>query len=260
MSAPTHGSHNPLVLVEVADRIATLTLNRPEARNALNRALMYALWDAVGAVGSDRDVDAVIVTGADPAFCAGVDLKEMSGESPRSAEPRDVGQGPERDTNGLFRFLPVIDKPVIGAINGVAVTGGLEIALQCTFSVASERARFADTHARLGVMPGGGITVLLTQSVGLRRAVRALPDGQLPHGRGRASIWSGQPCRGARRPTAVHPPPGRGHRAQRPTEHSPPTSALPPTGQRRHARRSPPPGGLHGRDVAAGPDSCRGAP
>jgi len=132
---------------------------------------MYALWDAVGTAGDDPDVDAVIVTGADPAFSAGVDLKEVSGEELPSAEPRGAGEGPERDTNGLFRFLPVIGKPVIGAINGVAVTGGLEIALQCTFLVASERARFADTHARVGIMPGGGITVLMAQSIGLRRAI-----------------------------------------------------------------------------------------
>ena len=154
-----------VVLIDVADRIATITLNRPQARNALSREVMYALWDAVGEFGRDPDVDAVIVTGADPAFCAGVDLKELSGETPPSAPLRAPGDGPERDTNGLYRFLPVIDKPVIGAINGVAVTGGLEIALQCTFLVASERARFADTHARVGIMPGGGITVLLAQSI-----------------------------------------------------------------------------------------------
>jgi enoyl-CoA hydratase len=164
-------AREPLVITEIQDRIATLTLNRPEARNALSRALMYDLWDAVGVAGGDPDVDAVIITGADPAFSAGVDLKEVSGEEPSSEESRGPGQGPERDTNGLFRFLPVIEKPVIGAINGVAVTGGLEIALQCTFLVASERARFADTHARVGIMPGGGITVLMAQSVGLRRAI-----------------------------------------------------------------------------------------
>jgi enoyl-CoA hydratase len=161
----------PVVLVEIEDRIATITLNRPDARNALSRALTYALWDAVGAAGADPDVVAVVLTGTDPAFCAGIDLKEVTGEMPPSAAPREPGQGPERDTNGLFRFLPVIDEPVIGAINGVAVTGGLEVALQCTFLVASDLARFADTHARLGVMPGGGVTVLLAQSVGLRRAI-----------------------------------------------------------------------------------------
>jgi len=99
-------------------------------------------------------VAVVIITGADPAFCAGLDLKEIAGETPPSAAPREPGHGPERDTNGLHRFFPVIDKPVIGAINGVAVT-----------------ARFADTHARIGVMPGGGITVLMAQSIGLRRAI-----------------------------------------------------------------------------------------
>ncbi len=165
------GETQPVVLVEIEDRIATITLNRPDARNALSRALTYALWDAVGAAGADPDVLAVVLTGTDPAFCAGIDFKEVTGETPPSAAPRDPGQGPERDTNGLFRFLPVIDKPVIGAINGVAVTGGLEVALQCTFLVASDLARFADTHARLGVMPGGGVTVLLAQAVGLRRAI-----------------------------------------------------------------------------------------
>jgi enoyl-CoA hydratase len=161
----------PVVLVEVDDGIATITLNRPEARNALSRALSYALWDAVLASGDDPEVDAVVLTGADPAFSAGVDLKEVSGELAPTAEVRAPGEGPERDTNGLYRFIPVIPKPIIGAINGVAVTGGLELALQCTFLVASERARFADTHARVGIMPGGGITVLLAQSIGLRRAI-----------------------------------------------------------------------------------------
>lgn len=160
-----------VVLVDVQDRIATVTLNRPEARNALSRALTYALWDAILTAGEDPEVDAVVLTGADPAFCAGVDLKEAGGGRPSTAEIRAPGTGPERYPNGLYRFLPVIDKPIIGAINGVAVTGGLELALQCTFLVASDRARFADTHARVGVMPGGGITVQLARIVGLPRAI-----------------------------------------------------------------------------------------
>jgi len=167
----------PVVLVDVEDRIATVTLNRPEARNALNRALMYALWDAIASVGEDPAVDAVILTGTDPAFSAGVDLKEVAGATPSSAPPRGPGEGPERGRNGLYRFLPLIDKPVIGAINGAAVTGGLEVALQCTFLVASERARFADTHARVGIMPGGGLTVLMAQSIGLRRAIEVSLTG-----------------------------------------------------------------------------------
>jgi enoyl-CoA hydratase len=159
------------VLVEVDERIATLTLNRPASRNALNRELTGALWSAVIDAGADDEVDVVILTGADPAFCAGVDLKEVGGEKPNPEAISAHSAGPSRDTNGLFRFLPVVDKPIIGAINGPAITGGLELALQCTFLVASEQARFADTHARIGVMPGGGITVLMAQSLGLRRAI-----------------------------------------------------------------------------------------
>ena len=162
------GDVEPIVKVDIEDRIATVTLNRPAARNALSRAMTQALWEAVAAAGADPGVDVVILTGTDPAFCAGVDLKE-AGEADPVRRPALAGPG--RDADGLFRFFPVIDKPVIGAVNGPAVTGGLEVALQCTFLVASERARFADTHARVGVMPGGGVTVLLTQSVGLRRAI-----------------------------------------------------------------------------------------
>jgi enoyl-CoA hydratase len=161
----------PVVLVEIDDRVATITLNRPEARNALNRALMYGLWDAVAAAGADEGVDAVVLTGTDPAFCAGVDLKEAAGETAPTVEERPPPDGPHRHANGLFRFLPLIDKPMIGAVNGVAVTGGVEIAVQCTFLVASERARFADTHGRIGIMPGGGITVLMAQAMGVRRAI-----------------------------------------------------------------------------------------
>lgn len=130
---------------------------------------MYALWDAVAAAGDDPGIEVLVLTGTDPAFCAGVDLAEAAGgEAP---EARGRGAGPERDADGLFRFLPSIGKPIIGAINGPAVTGGLELALQCTFLIASERARFADTHARLGVMPGGGATVGLAATVGSRKAI-----------------------------------------------------------------------------------------
>ena len=163
-----------VLLVDVTDRVATLTLNRPDSRNAFNAALSNALWDAVEAAGTDTGVDVVVITGSDPAFCAGVDLKEVSREAAMSA-----AVVPRRGPDGLYRFLPVIDKPVIGAVNGACVTGGLELALQCTFLVASERARFADTHARVGILPGGGMTVLLPQAVGLRRAIEMSLTGNL---------------------------------------------------------------------------------
>jgi enoyl-CoA hydratase len=154
---------NDVVLVEVADRVATITLNRPEARNALNAELRSAIPRVVREMDEDAGVDALIITGSDPAFCAGLDLRELS-----SGE-HDIAQsvGDEFTRQGP---LPPISKPIIGSVNGVAVTGGFELALNCDFLVASERARFADTHARIGVQPGWGLTVLLPQAIGLRRA------------------------------------------------------------------------------------------
>ena len=147
----------------------------------------------------------MILTGTDPAFSAGVDLKEVAGETPSSRARRGPGEGPERGRNGLYRFLPLIDKPVIGAINGVAVTGGLEVALQCTFLVASERARFADTHARVGIMPGGGITVLMAQSIGLRRAIEMSLTGNFLTAEEALRPRTGEPRGAARGAAAVRP-------------------------------------------------------
>ena len=155
-----------LVLVDLADRVATMTLNRPAQRNALSRALQRRLREVMLELEADDEVDVIILTGADPAFCAGVDLKELGGGGLRPDDsvelvlPKDGARGP----------FPPLTKPLIGAINGVAVTGGFELALACDFLVASEQARFADTHARVGVMPGWGLTVLLPQAVGVRRA------------------------------------------------------------------------------------------
>ena len=151
-----------VILVDVADRVAVVTLNRPESRNALNPALNAALPDAIASCDARDDVDAIVLTGTDPAFCAGVDLKALTTDS----EVRHIIS----DEHELIRPFPETAKPVIGAINGAAVTGGFEVALTCDFLVASERARFADTHARVGIMPGWGLTVLLAEAVGHRRA------------------------------------------------------------------------------------------
>ncbi|HEV3452116.1 MAG TPA: enoyl-CoA hydratase [Acidimicrobiia bacterium] len=160
-----------VVLVDVAERVATITLNRPDVRNAINGELGVALARAVGDAEERDDVDALILTGADPAFCAGADLREVSGGgTPRPAEGDDRYL---RDEVGRFSFrgpFPPRTKLLVGAINGPAITGGFELALNCDLLVASERARFADTHARVGVMPGWGLTVLLAEAVGLRRA------------------------------------------------------------------------------------------
>jgi len=150
-----------VVLVDVTDRVATITLNRPESRNALSRDLRRELPKAVAAADARDDVDVLILTGADPAFCAGLDLKELgSGGNTDAAAPREDYRG----------AVPPTTKPLIGAINGAAITGGFELALNCDFLVASERARFADTHTRVGIQPGWGLTVLLAEAVGVRRA------------------------------------------------------------------------------------------
>ena len=155
-----------IVLVEVAGPVATVTLNRPDARNALNRALRRALPTALRELDARDDVAAIVLTGADPAFCAGLDLKELAAGGDALREPTPTGgTGPTRP--GPF---PEMSTPVIGAVNGVAITGGFEVALACDYLVASERAKFADTHARVGIMPGWGLTVLLPAAIGVRRA------------------------------------------------------------------------------------------
>ncbi|MBX3312831.1 MAG: enoyl-CoA hydratase [Actinobacteria bacterium] len=155
-----------VLLYEVSDRIATVTLNRPSAHNALSGELIRAIRTAFGAAQVDDDVDVIILTGADPAFCAGLDLKELG-----SGNKELAGTAPKEGTPVADRGpFPPGPKPVIGAVNGAAITGGFELALACDFLVASERARFADTHGRVGIHPWWGLTVLLPQAIGLRRA------------------------------------------------------------------------------------------
>lgn len=153
----------PVLLIDTTDRIATLTLNRPKSRNALSHELREAFYTALADADADPGVDAIIVTGADPVFCAGVDLKEFGGSS---------GGMPD-----LSPKWPDMCTPVIGAINGAAVTGGLELALYCDILIASENARFADTHARVGIMPSWGLSVRLPQKVGVGLARRMSMTG-----------------------------------------------------------------------------------
>ncbi|HEX9496827.1 MAG TPA: enoyl-CoA hydratase [Mycobacterium sp.] len=146
-----------VLLIDTRDRARTLTLNRPQARNALSSALRTQFFGALRDAEADDSVDVVILTGADPVFCAGLDLKELG----------DSSQLPD-----ISPQWPPMTKPVIGAINGAAVTGGLELALYCDILIASEQARFADTHARVGLLPTWGLSVRLPQKVGVGMARR----------------------------------------------------------------------------------------
>lgn len=141
------------------DGVATVTLNRPRSRNALSAHLRHQLRLLMAQLDADDDVGAIVLTGADPAFCAGVDVRELEAGG-AAAE----GIGPLRSP------FVTTTTPLIGAVNGAAYTGGLELALACHLLVASQRASFADTHTRLGLMPGWGLTVLLPEAVGERRA------------------------------------------------------------------------------------------
>ena len=146
-----------ILLIDTDERVRTLTLNRPQARNALSAELRERFFGALSDAETDDDVDVIILTGADPVFCAGLDLRELGGQSALpDISPR----------------WPAMSKPVIGAINGAAVTGGLELALYCDILIASERARFADTHARVGLLPTWGLSVRLPQKVGVGLARR----------------------------------------------------------------------------------------
>ena len=153
-----------LVVVErPADGVGLVRFNRPEARNALSVGLREAAATALGQLGGDASIGAVVLTGNGAAFSGGVDLKELGapGGGPRPSAKR------ADDLVGAIVACPV---PVIAAVNGVAVTGGLEVALACDLIIASSAARFADTHARLGILPGWGITQRLPRLVGMNRA------------------------------------------------------------------------------------------
>ena len=160
-----------LVLVADHGPVRVLTLNRPEARNALSRDLIRAAYSALTEADADETVRAVVLTGSDPAFCAGVDLKE--------AHRDGLGYFEEFRSQSCIAAVAKMRMPIIGAINGATFTGGLEMALGCDFLLASERAVFADTHARVGILPGGGMTARLPQLVGLAMARRLSMTGEV---------------------------------------------------------------------------------
>src|SRR5690349_1968640 len=160
-----------LVLTADHGAVRLLTLNRPDARNALSRDLIRATYAAVTEADADDSVHAVVLTGADPAFCAGVDLKEAQRDGLQYFE--------EFRSQSCIAAVATARTPIIGAINGATFTGGLEMALGCDFLIASERAVFADTHARVGILPGGGMTARLPHVVGAAMARRLSMTGEV---------------------------------------------------------------------------------
>lgn len=163
------------VLLRVEDRVAEITLNRPEAMNALNRALCLRLREVIREVEERDDIWVAIIRGAgDRAFCAGIDLRERKGMSDAEVEylRRHI-------IFPLFRELEMMEKPLVGAINGAALGGGAEIALICDVRVASETATFGQREVAWGIIPAAGACQRLPRLVGMGRAKELLLLGKV---------------------------------------------------------------------------------
>lgn len=156
-----------LIKVETADFITSITINRPEKRNALNREMRDFIKKEITRLNQSDKTKVIILTGTDPAFSAGVDFSELNDPATNFSEI-----GP------LSAPFFTSNIPVIGAINGAAYTGGLELALSCSVLIASEKAVFADTHAKMGMMPGWGMSVHLPIAIGQYRAQQMMTTCQ----------------------------------------------------------------------------------
>ena len=153
---------------EVQGAVAILTINRPEALNALNSQVLSDLDEAITKVEADDGVHAVILTGAGRSFVAGADIGEMKGFSARDGKKFGVHGG------GVFLRLENLSKPVIAAVNGFALGGGCELAMSCDIRLASEKAKFGQPEVGLGITPGFGGTQRLPRIVGISKAMELI--------------------------------------------------------------------------------------
>jgi enoyl-CoA hydratase len=162
------------LLFDLADGIATITINRPDKLNALNATVIGELDDAAARVARDAEIRAVLLTGAGTkAFVAGADIGEIGGQGAQA------GQARARTGQRMMRRLEQCGKPVLAAVNGFALGGGCELAMACHLRVASESARFGQPEVKLGIGPGYGGTVRLPRLVGRGRALELLLTGAM---------------------------------------------------------------------------------
>jgi enoyl-CoA hydratase/carnithine racemase len=166
------------VLVDVADRVATITMNRPEAANAATFDMDDEMQDAVRVADADTDIGCIVVTGAGKAFCAGDDVSQAWGD-PRMEQTMAELAGPNPPMTPFVELMLRIDTPSIAAVNGAAVGSGMDIALACDIRLASPYAKFGQLYVRLGLMPDVLGFWLLPQLVGRSRATELLLTGDL---------------------------------------------------------------------------------
>ena len=161
------------ITLSVTDRVATITVNRPDKLNALNAATIGELGEAIDEVRRREDIGGAILTGAGRAFVAGADISELAAQTPMQAKQRAV-RGQE-----IFRRFETSPKPVIAAVNGFALGGGCELAMSCHVRLASDAAKFGQPEVKLGICPGYGGTQRLPRLVGMGRALQLLMTGEM---------------------------------------------------------------------------------
>jgi enoyl-CoA hydratase len=161
-------TEEPILLVERDGPVAILTLNRPKQLNALSVALRREIVKAVNALSAAIDIRAIVLTGSGRAFSAGVDLKEAGQQGFALGTEKKAGD--DAGSLDMAKAFAACPWPVVGAINGFAITGGFELALMCDVLIASTEARFADTHGRVGLMPVWGLSQKLPRIIGSARA------------------------------------------------------------------------------------------
>jgi enoyl-CoA hydratase len=167
-------SHYETLTIDVQDQVASITLNRPERLNAVNPQMHEELEELFGAIAYDDDINAIVLTGAGRAFCAGGDIRGMD-QRVREGSARIPLRGAKR----LIQHMLEVEQPLIGAINGDAVGLGATIALFCDIIIAAENARFGDTHIKVGLVAGDGGAVIWPLLVGVAKAKELLLTGDL---------------------------------------------------------------------------------
>lgn len=180
------GIETDMLAAALVEGVLTLTLNRPEALNAIRPEMLTGLAEAMRRAGEDDEVAVVVLTGAGRAFSAGVDLKVLQGIDPKAGKIGDVFDAPAREIRQAIRSLA---KPVIGRVHGFCYTGALELALHCDFILTTAATKFGDTHTKFGLRPTWGMSQTLAQAVGVRRA-KELSFSARTFSGGEAAEWS----------------------------------------------------------------------